>query len=127
MTRPSHGIQARAAPISSAEEAAAAAVAKLRADLPDVTCRDLRAAQRAIGLRARHAVVDENKAQHFGLRCCGLAANAACLSSPPFAEKTRFRERLFPQSPFSDRAGSFWLRPRCYFFVSKNRIDARGS
>jgi hypothetical protein len=46
------------------EEATAAAVAKLRVDLADVTSHDLRATQRAIGVCARHAVIDENKAQH---------------------------------------------------------------
>ena len=49
-----------------AEQTVAAAVAKLRIDLPDVTSRDLGAAQGAIGIRARGAVIDENKAEHVG-------------------------------------------------------------
>jgi hypothetical protein len=42
-------------------ETAAAAVAKLRADLPDVTSSDLGAAQGAMGVRARGAVIDKNE------------------------------------------------------------------
>jgi phosphoribosylaminoimidazole (AIR) synthetase len=45
-------------------ETAAAAVAKLRADLPDVTSGDLGAAQGAMGVRARGAVIDKNEAEH---------------------------------------------------------------
>jgi hypothetical protein len=48
------------------KETAAAAVAKLRTDLPDVTSRDLGAAQSAMGVRARGAVIDKNEAQHIG-------------------------------------------------------------
>ena len=47
-------------------ETAAAAVAKLRADLPDVTSGDLGAAQGAMGVRARGAVIDKNEAEHVG-------------------------------------------------------------
>jgi len=47
-------------------ETAAAAVAKLRADLPDVTSGDLGAAQGAMGVRARGAVIDKNEAKHVG-------------------------------------------------------------
>jgi hypothetical protein len=47
-----------------AEETAAAAVAKLRTDLPDVTSRDLGAAQGAMSVRARGAVIDKNEAEH---------------------------------------------------------------
>jgi hypothetical protein len=47
-----------------AEETATAAVAKLRTDLPDVTSRDLGAAQGAMGVRARGAVIDKNEAEH---------------------------------------------------------------
>jgi hypothetical protein len=49
-----------------AEETAAAAVAKLRTDLPDVTSRDLVAAQGAMSVRARGAVIDKNEAEHVG-------------------------------------------------------------
>jgi hypothetical protein len=48
-------------------ETAAAAVAKLRADLPDVTSGDLGAAQGAMGVRARGAVIDKNEAKHVDL------------------------------------------------------------
>jgi hypothetical protein len=47
-------------------ETAAAAVTELRADLPNVTSRDLCAARGAIGIRARGAIVDENEAEHVG-------------------------------------------------------------
>ena len=47
-------------------ETAAAAVKKLRADLPDVTSSDLGAAQGAMGVRARGAVIDKNEAEHVG-------------------------------------------------------------
>jgi hypothetical protein len=49
-----------------AEETAAAAIAKSRTDLADVTCRDLGAAQGAMGVRARGAVTDKNVAEHDG-------------------------------------------------------------
>ena len=49
-----------------AEETAAAAVAKLGTDFPDVTSRDLGAAQGAMGVRARAAVIDKNEAEHVG-------------------------------------------------------------
>jgi hypothetical protein len=48
------------------KETAAAAVAKLGADFPDVTSRDLGAAQGAMGIRAWGAVIDKNEAQHIG-------------------------------------------------------------
>ena len=47
-------------------ETVAAAVAKIRADLPDVVARDRRAAQRAKGFGAWGAVIDDNKAEHIG-------------------------------------------------------------
>jgi hypothetical protein len=47
-------------------ETAAAAVTELRADLPNVTSGDFCAARRAIGVRARGAIVDENEAEHVG-------------------------------------------------------------
>jgi len=47
-----------------AEETVAAAVAKLRTDLADVTSRDLGAAQGAMGVQARGAVIDNNEAEH---------------------------------------------------------------
>jgi hypothetical protein len=47
-------------------ETVAAAVAKVRADLPDVTCRDLGAAQGAMSICARGAVIDQNEAEHIG-------------------------------------------------------------
>ena len=49
-----------------AEETAATAVTKLRIDLPDVTSRDLGAAQGAMGIRARGLVIDKNEAEHVG-------------------------------------------------------------
>jgi hypothetical protein len=48
-----------------AGETAVAAVAKFRADLADVISRDLDAAQGAMGLCARGAVVDQNEAKHI--------------------------------------------------------------
>jgi hypothetical protein len=47
-------------------EAAATAVAKFRTDLPDVTPRDVGAAQGAMGVRAQRAVIDKNEAEHDG-------------------------------------------------------------
>ena len=49
------------------KETAAAAVAKLRTDLPDVTLRDLGTTQGAMGVRARGAVIDKNEAEHGDL------------------------------------------------------------
>jgi hypothetical protein len=48
-----------------ANETAAAAVAKFRADFAHVISRDLDAAQSAMGLCARGAVVDQNEAEHI--------------------------------------------------------------
>jgi hypothetical protein len=89
------------------EETATAAIAKSRTDLPEVTSRELGAAQGAMGVRARGAVIDKNEAEHVG---------------PPnrnrfprekrrdlhrhLASKIDFAARLFPQSPFSDCASS---------------------
>jgi hypothetical protein len=47
-----------------ANETAAAAIAKFRADFAHVISRDLDAAQSAMGLCARGAVVDQNEAEH---------------------------------------------------------------
>jgi hypothetical protein len=47
-------------------EAAATAVAKFRTDLPDIAAGDRRAAQGAMGVRARGAVIDNNEAEHGG-------------------------------------------------------------
>jgi hypothetical protein len=52
--------------LGMAGETAAAAVTELRADLPNVTSRDLCAARGAIGVRAWGAIVDENEAEHVG-------------------------------------------------------------
>ena len=49
------------------KETAAAAVAKLRTNLSDVTLRDLGAAQGAMGVRPRGAAIDENEAEHGDL------------------------------------------------------------
>jgi hypothetical protein len=46
------------------EETATAAIAKSRTDLPEVTSRELGAAQGAMGVRARGAVIDKNEAEH---------------------------------------------------------------
>ena len=48
------------------EETAAAAITKSRTDLPNVTSRNLGAAQGAMGVRARGAVIDKNEAEHVG-------------------------------------------------------------
>ena len=48
------------------KETAAAAVAKLGTDFPDVTSRDLGAAQGAMAVRARAAIIDKNEAEHVG-------------------------------------------------------------
>jgi hypothetical protein len=48
------------------EETATAAIAKSRTDLPEVTSCDLGAAQGAMGVRARGAVIDKNEAEHVG-------------------------------------------------------------
>jgi hypothetical protein len=47
-------------------ETTAAAITKSRADLPDVTSRDLAATQSATGVRAWGSIVDENEAKHVG-------------------------------------------------------------
>jgi hypothetical protein len=48
------------------EETATAAIAKSRTDLPEGTSRELGAAQGAMGVRARGAVIDKNEAEHVG-------------------------------------------------------------
>jgi hypothetical protein len=47
-------------------ETAAAAIVESGVDFPNVTCRDLGAAQGAMDVDAWHAVIDENKAEHIG-------------------------------------------------------------
>jgi hypothetical protein len=76
-------------------ETAAAAVAKFRADLADVISRDLDAAQSAMGLCARSAVVDQNEAEHI---------------APPPGKRfprhnaARFQRRLADRDSFSSAA-----------------------
>jgi hypothetical protein len=47
-------------------ETAVAAVAKMRADLADITSGDFGATQSAISLCARSAIIDEYEAEHIG-------------------------------------------------------------
>jgi hypothetical protein len=47
-------------------ETTATAVTKFGADFPEITARDRCAAQRAMGVRARGSVVDDNVAEHVG-------------------------------------------------------------
>jgi hypothetical protein len=65
---------------------AAAAVAKLRADLPHVIPGDLGAAQGAMGVRAQGAVIDNNEAEHVGPPLKFLVERGVT-SSPPFANR----------------------------------------
>jgi hypothetical protein len=47
-------------------ETAVAAVAKIRADLVDVTSGDFGAAQSAMSLHTRSAIIDQYEAEHIG-------------------------------------------------------------
>jgi hypothetical protein len=58
-------------------ETVTAAVAKFRADLPHVAARDRRAAQGALRVRARGAVIDNNEAEHDGPPLSFLPKSAA--------------------------------------------------
>ena len=90
------------------KETAAAAVAKLGTDFADVTSRDLGAAQGAMAVRARAAIIDKNEAEHVrpppgtGF----LVETQRDFHRHLVAWKIHFAERLFPQSPFSDCASS---------------------
>jgi hypothetical protein len=76
-------------------ETVAAAIAKFCADLPDVATRDRRAAQGAIAVHARGAVIDNNEAEHVRPPL-GLLVKMQRGSSPPLLRKTDFAGPLFP-------------------------------
>jgi hypothetical protein len=85
-------------------ETAAAAIAKFRADLPDVTCRDFGAAQGAISVRARSTIIDKNEAEHIGPPPgIGFFLKTRRDFGRLLPIEIRFDWPLFPQSPFSDR------------------------
>jgi hypothetical protein len=85
------------------EETATAAIAKSRTDLPEVTSRELGAAQGAMGVRARGAVIDKNEAEHVGPPTRNrFPVKNGVIFIAIFASKIDFAARLFPQSPFSD-------------------------
>jgi hypothetical protein len=89
------------------EETATAAIAKSRTDLPEVISLELGAAQGAMGVRARGAVINQNEAEHVGPPTRNRfprekRRNLIAI----FASKIDFAARLFPQSPFSDCASS---------------------
>jgi hypothetical protein len=78
------------------KETAAAAVTKLRTDLPDVASGDIAAAQGAMGMRAQSAVIDENVAQHVGPPPELPGKNAARFSSPPYDFEDSLRRAAIP-------------------------------
>jgi len=78
-------------------ETAAAAVAKFRADLADVISRDLDAAQSAMGLYARSAVIDQNEAEHIAPPPGTVSpSQRSAISAPPLPIEIPFRPLLFP-------------------------------
>jgi hypothetical protein len=79
------------------DETAAAAVAKFRADLPNVICRDLGAAQGAMHVYARDAVVDQNEAEHNGPPLeIRFLVKTGVISSRPLLIEICLDRRLFP-------------------------------
>ena len=108
------------------KETAAAAVAKLGTDFPDVTSRDLGAAQGAMGVRARAAVIDKNEAEHVGPPPGDTFTLRATYDGPlPASAQTHFVQRSCPRKELRSKSKYAATAPEPRHDGPTTRFDAR--